>query len=125
MLVKRHAVGLPLTVFQPCPANAVTLASGMPSLSSCVCNVGYYGLAGGNCTACAPGSYTPAGGVNNTACTPCDANTYDSGGVGSLLRASEDICIGVLANPYWSPPGATCAQIYCRPGSPLVSGLCC
>ena len=111
---------------QACPPHTVTLADGSPSLSSCVCNMGYYGLAGGNCTACAPGSYTPGGGVNNTACTPCGPNTYDSGGVGSLLRAGIDICIGELVSPYWSPEGATCAEIYCIAGyyipSPFAVG---
>ena len=47
------------TSCQTCPINAATLNAGSTAASLCVCNPGFFGLAGGiQCLACAPGSFS-------------------------------------------------------------------
>ena len=92
----------------------------------CTCDGGYYGGAGGNCTPCAFGSYTPSGTSNQSACTLCPANTYDDSASDFLRIGQSTVCVGTLNTSSGagvgmiSPAGATCANITCLPGYAMV-----
>ena len=56
-----------------CPANSSS-PSGSSTAGSCLCNVGYTGPDGGECSACAPGTFKDARGSAD--CTECAAGSY-------------------------------------------------
>jgi hypothetical protein len=56
-----------------CPANSSTLQTASIAATSCICNAGYSGAAGGTCSECTAGKYQDTKG--QTACKSCPAGT--------------------------------------------------
>jgi hypothetical protein len=56
-----------------CPTNSSS-AAGSPNLSSCVCNIGFWGSDGGMCTLCEAGQYKEVAGADP--CIDCPAGKY-------------------------------------------------
>ena len=59
-----------------CPANSGSTCTLCTVSAQCSCNVGYSGQSGGNCTACAAGTYKSITGT--TTCTACSTGKYSA-----------------------------------------------
>ncbi len=118
----------------PCPSNA-TARHQRPNITDCQCNSGYNGSDGGNCTACAPGTYKDELGA--MPCTLCSAGTasahYAAVTVGTC-RDCEDTkfagrgsaeCDTCPTDASSVLPRATKADCRCDPGTTGNNGQAC
>jgi len=108
-----------------CPSHSFTGREGSDEIEACTCNLGFTGLNGGNCSACAAGKYKD---VNGTAlCTVCVGGKYSTH-IAPISEATCSICpnktfsrdgSNMLTNctclhGYDGPDGAACSA--CVPG---------
>jgi hypothetical protein len=82
----------------PCYANSLQPTLGS---STCLCNNGYGGAAGGPCTICPPGQTSPGGLV---ACANCPAGTYGGG---------ASISCTACPKSYQTSPAGSSSTTYC------------
>jgi hypothetical protein len=79
-----------------CPGNSSSWEASTAQ-SSCACNVGYTGPAGGLCPPCVAGTYKTS--IGSAACTACGAGTYSE-------TEGASTCINCLAGKYSATGGA-------------------
>ena len=90
-----------------CPSSHSLSSPGSSSVDLCVCNVGYAGPNGGDCTGCAPGTYKNVNGSSK--CMKCTAGTFSA----ATAADSADSCL-VCSARSWSVVGDTVCL--CDPG---------
>jgi hypothetical protein len=64
------------TLCQECPPTTYSSSPIASARSACICNAGYTGAGGDDCTACIPGTYKIDRGSDG--CTDCDAGFYST-----------------------------------------------
>ena len=120
-----------------CPANSI------PDLNTCVCNAGFAGPNGWNCTACATGKYSTAGkqfcscnpglyGPDGGNCNTCEPGKFSIGAqtvctlceVGKYSTTGTTTCSNCPTNSYSSTTGATINECECNPGFSGTGGTC-
>jgi len=87
-----------------CPVNSFSPA-GSTTINSCICNTGWYGLAGGTCGRLCPDNSYHSG---TSVCVPCPVNTVATAG-------STAITSCVCNAGYNGLSGGLCTQ--CQPGT--------
>jgi hypothetical protein len=89
-----------LSLCQLCPS-MTTSPAGSVSITACICNEGYTGLDGDECSACAPGKYKAIRG--SSVCDLCRVGKFSS----SVGARYESVCTSCMAGKYSDQMGAT------------------
>ena len=117
-----------------CPSNA-TARHQRPNITDCQCDLGFNGSDGGDCTACAPGTYKDA--LGSMPCTLCEAgkaSEYSAAMTAGTCRACEDTefssagsatCQACPDDASSFPPRATITDCRCNPGTTGNNGETC
>jgi len=92
-----------------CTSNAAS-ALGSIARVNCTCNLGYEGVPGGSCTACAPGRYRENEDVY--ICDPCPANTFSH----RLASDSSSHCLSCRESSSSSVGSGSERDCVCNPG---------
>ena len=94
-----------------CPLNSWSDA-GSTNISQCKCALGYHGLDGSTCLACAAGKYKPTNG--SSACQDCGQGKYMNS---SILGAVAESSCAPCSNNSYSPGGSNSSALcVCRAG---------
>ena len=120
-----------------CPANS------SPALTTCVCNAGFAGPNGWNCTACGVGRYSAVGepfcscnpglyGLTYGICNACEPGKFSIGRqttctacvAGKYSTAGATTCTDCPVNSYSPVPGASIDGCECNAGFSGTSGTC-
>ncbi|NBW88313.1 MAG: hypothetical protein EBR51_00090 [Gammaproteobacteria bacterium] len=88
-----------------CPAHAHS-PSGSDALESCLCNAGYTGADGGECSACVPGKFKDAPG--SASCTECAPGRYLTTAGAYLPEACVKCAPGTFSTTSGADSPATC-----------------
>ena len=91
--------------------------AGSSSVSSCVCNIGFQGPNGGECSACTAGKFKTS--LGSVSCTDCGAGKYSTITGASTSATCVDCSAGKYSTNIGAPNSSTCAN--CGAGKYLVT----